>query len=261
MQAVHAAAPSRAIQIKPVSPGKQVPPDPSKASCSSCHLRALCLPCGLEPGDMARLDALMLARRKVGMGETLYDAGERFHFIHAVRRGTFKSSLVLADGREQISGFHMAGELMGLDGLAHGAHASSTVALEDAEICAIPYAQLRDLACGSAALQQVVHQLMSREIVREHGLMMLLGSMSAEERLAAFLLNMSQRLKSRGYSALEFHLRMSRAEIGSYLGMKLETVSRAFSAFQSQGLLDVDKRHIRINNLTGLAQALESSIH
>src|SRR5205085_9452834 len=102
-----------------------------------------------------------------------------------------------------------------------------------------------------------VGRLMSGEIVREHSLMVLLGSMNAEERLAAFLLTVSQRMKARGYSATEFHLRMTRAEIGSYLGMKLETVSRTFSAFQQQGLLEVDKKHVRIVDLAGLQQAFD----
>ncbi|MBX3658051.1 MAG: helix-turn-helix domain-containing protein [Ramlibacter sp.] len=230
-------------------------------NCSACHLRELCLPHGMPSEDLGRLDALGFARRRLPAGRQLYQAGDRFQYIYAVRSGTFKSSLALADGREQVSGFHMAGELMGLDGVAQGRHASSAVALEDAEVCAIPYATLMDLSSGSAALQHVVSRLMSREIVREHSLMMLLGSMNAEERLAAFLLNLSQRLKARGYSAHEFHLRMSRAEIGSYLGMKLETVSRTFSSFQQQRLLEVDKRHIRIVDLPGLTRALEVQAH
>jgi CRP/FNR family transcriptional regulator len=168
---------------------------------------------------------------------------------------------MLADGREQISGFYMAGELMGLDGVANGEHASSATALEDTEVCAIPYAHLTELAAGNAGMQHMLSRLMSREIVREHSLMVLLGSMNAEERLAAFLLNLSQRLNARGYSATEFHLRMSRAEIGSYLGMTLETVSRTFSTFQQQRLLEVDKRHIRVVDLEGLTRAFEIRLH
>ncbi len=229
--------------------------------CSNCHLKDLCLPCGLEEPDLERLDELRFGRRRVKAGEALYHAGERFQFVYAVRAGTFKSSLNLIDGREQVSGFHMAGELMGLDGVANGHHASGCSALEDAEVCAIPYAHLNDLARSSNEMQLVMSRLMSREIVREHSLMMLLGSMNAEERLAGFLLNLSQRLKARGYSPLEFHLRMSRAEIGSYLGMKLETVSRTFSAFQHQGLLEVDKRHIRILDLDGLTRIFQPQSH
>jgi CRP/FNR family transcriptional regulator, anaerobic regulatory protein len=230
---------------------------PTRALCSSCHLKDLCLPCGLHDVDLERLDALKFARRRVKEGQALYHEGDRFQFIYAVRSGTFKSTLNLRDGREQVTGFQMAGELLGLDGLAAGKHASSAVALEDAEICAIPYAHLSDLAATSTDLQHVISRLMSREIVREHSLMMLLGSMNAEERLAAFLLNISQRMKARGYSASEFHLRMSRAEIGSYLGMKLETVSRTFSAFAQQRLLEVDKKHVRITDLAGLQRAFD----
>jgi CRP/FNR family transcriptional regulator len=239
----------------------QPAPAPLTTQCSTCHLRDLCLPCGLDGPDMAQLDDLQFVRRKLAAGEVLHHAGDRFTHIHAVRTGTFKSTLMLRDGREQVSGFHMAGELMGLDALAQGKHASTAVALEDAEVCAIPYARLTELSAGHAQLQQVMNRLMSREIVREHSLMMLLGSMNAEERLAAFLLNISQRMKARGYSASEFHLRMSRAEIGSYLGMKLETVSRTFSAFQQQQLLRVDKRHIRITDLDGLTRTFETAVH
>ena len=228
--------------------------------CSSCHLKDICLPCGLTGNEVERLDGLQFARRKIKAGQTLYRQGDGFHYIYAVRSGTFKSSLMLPDGREQVTGFHMAGELMGLDGLAQGEHASSATAMEDAEICSIPYAQLAELSTDSTNLQMVVSRLMSREIVREHNLMVLLGSMNAEERLAAFLLNISQRMKARGYSQHEFHLRMTRAEIGSYLGMKLETVSRTFSAFQQQGLLEVDKRHIRILDLAGLTRAFEMRV-
>jgi CRP/FNR family transcriptional regulator len=240
--------------------GADAPPPPLATLatlCSTCHLKDLCLPCGLTGNDVERLDGLKFARRRVKEGQALYREGDRFQFIYAVRSGTFKSTLTLKDGREQVTGFQMAGELLGLDGLAAGKHASSAIALEDAEICAIPYAHLSELAATSSDLQHVISRLMSREIVREHNLMMLLGSMNAEERLAAFLLNISQRMKARGYSASEFHLRMSRAEIGSYLGMKLETVSRTFSGFAQQRLLEVDKKHVRIVDLQGLQQAFE----
>jgi CRP/FNR family transcriptional regulator len=234
---------------------------PLKTHCSNCSLRDICLPCGMKPSDVGGLDDLHFSRIKVKAGETLYHEGQTFRNIYAVRMGTFKSSMTLADGREQVTGFQMAGELMGLDGIADGAYASNSTAIEDTEVCTIPYDQISALAATSADLQQAVSRLMSREIVREHSLMMLLGSMNAEERLAAFLLNLSQRLKLRGYSACEFHLRMSRAEIGSYLGMKLETVSRTFSAFQQQGVLEVDKRHIRIIDAAALQRVFDTRVH
>ena len=254
----------------PVRPVQFVPAHKTRAAaavpplttqCTTCHLRDLCLPCGMSGVEMGELDSLNFGRRKIEAGQNLYLEGDRFTTIHAVRSGTFKTNLMLADGREQVAGFYMAGELLGLDGIASSRHASSAIALEDAEVCAIPYAHLTQVAIRSVSLQQAVTRLMSREIVREHSLMMLLGSMNAEERLAAFLLNLSQRLKARGYSASEFHLRMSRAEIGSYLGLKLETVSRTFSAFQQQRLLEVDKKHVRILDLDGLTRAFELRVH
>ncbi|MCC2635267.1 MAG: fnr [Ramlibacter sp.] len=228
--------------------------------CSGCHLKGLCLPCGLAGSDVDGLDGMMFARRRLQEGQALYHEGEEFRFLFAVRRGTFKSTVSASDGREQVTGFHMAGEFMGLDGVAAGSHASATIALEDAEVCAIPYPGLMRHSAGSTGLQQVIARLMSAEIVREHGLMMLLGSRNAEERLAGFLLNISQRMKARGYSATEFHLRMSRADIGSYLGMKFETVSRTFSAFQQQRLLVVDRKHVRITDPDGLARAFEERL-
>ena len=263
MNAAVLESPLRTIPITPVPVTARAPTSPVtpiRTTCSACHLKDLCLPCGLTGAEVQRLDNLMFARRRVAFGETLFHEGDRFHAVYAVRSGTFKSALTLADGREQVSGFHLAGELMGLDALATGKHASTAIALEDTEVCAIPYAHLSELAAHSPNLQMVMARMMSREIVREHNLMMLLGSMNAEERLAAFLLNLSQRMKARGYSPREFHLRMSRAEIGSYLGMKLETVSRTFSAFQAQRLLEVDKKHIRITDLEGLQRAFETRV-
>jgi CRP/FNR family transcriptional regulator, anaerobic regulatory protein len=258
-----AAVETRATRTTRIVPAAAAAPVVAMAQtqCSACHLRDLCLPYGMTGLDLDRLDGMKFTRRKVKAAQMLYREGDRFQYLYAVRSGTLKSSLMLSDGREQVSGFHIAGELVGLDGVAQGQHASATMALEDSEVCAISYAALSDLAVGTSGLQHVISRLMSREILREHSLMMLLGTMNAEERLAAFLLNLSQRYAARGYSEREFHLRMSRAEIGSYLGMKLETVSRTFSAFQSQGLLEVDKRHIRIVDLASLKRRFEVRVH
>ena len=260
---MHAATVEAPIRIVPRPATTYTTPSPVSTLstlCSTCHLKDLCLPCGLAGNEVERLDGLMFGRKRVKQGQPVYHEGDKFQFIYAVRSGTFKSSLTLRDGRQQVTGFHMAGELMGMDGLAQGKHASVAEALEDAEVCAIPYAHLTELASNNTSLQHIVGRLMSREIVREHSLMMLLGSMNAEERLAAFLLNLSQRMKARGYSASEFHLRMSRAEIGSYLVMKLETVSRTFSLFQHQGILEVDKKHVRIIDLDRLSYAVEARV-
>ena len=239
----------------PMIPIRSVPTAASTPAvkCSNCHLRELCVPAGLQAQDVQRLDGLTFGRRRVKAGDVLYHQGDKFHFVYAVRSGTFKTAITLADGGEQVTGFRMAGEFMGLDGLARGAHDNGAVALEDGEICAIPYSQLAELAPYSRELQMLLGRLMSREIVRDQSLLVLLASMSAEERVAAFVMNISQRMRARGYSEREFHLRMDRRDIGSYLGMKIETVSRTLSSFQQRRLLEVDKKHIRIHDLDGLA--------
>ena len=228
-----------------------------RAPCSTCHLRSHCIPRDLSPRQTQGLDRLPFTRRRVQAGATLYEPGHVFRRLYAVRSGTFKSCVTLEDGRQQITGFHLPGELLGLDGVATGRYASSATALEDSEICAIPYADPSTSSSAELELQGAIARLMSQEIVREHSLMLMLGSMNAEERLAAFLLSLSTRMKVRGFSPSEFHLRMSRAEIGSYLGLKLETVSRAFTSFVRQGLLHVDKKHVRIFDLQLLRSALD----
>jgi CRP/FNR family transcriptional regulator, anaerobic regulatory protein len=218
-----------------------------RTKCASCNLREVCLPCGLPTGEMQSLDEVVYTRKRVKRGESLYRAGEDFGSLYAVRSGFLKSSVVLEDGRDQVTGFHMAGEIVGMDGIGTDHHAADVTALEDTEVCVIPYARLEE-----AGLQRQLHRVMSRELVRDQGVMMLLGTMRAEERLAAFLLNLSQRFTARGYSPHEFHLRMKREEIGSYLGLSLETVSRLFSRFQADGLVAVQQKHIRILDVLGL---------
>jgi CRP/FNR family transcriptional regulator, anaerobic regulatory protein len=229
-----------------------------KVACSSCNLRELCLPVALSSPDLERLDTLVSNRRTVARGEALFRTGDTFDSLFAVRSGFFKTCLSSEDGRDQVTGFQMAGELLGLDGISHDKHACDAVALEDSQVCVIPYSELESLSRDFSALQRQFHKIMSREIVRDQGVMLLLGSMRAEERLAAFLLNLTQRLKARGFSSSSMILRMTREEIGSYLGLKLETVSRTFSKFQDDGLLEVKQRHIRILNPTGLAQLVNN---
>ena len=223
-----------------------------KTACSTCNLRELCLPVGMTRDELETLDELVYTRRRIKRGESLFRCGDAFQSLYAIRSGFFKSRVATADGRDQVSGFQMAGELLGIDGIGSDTHHCDAVALEDSEVCAIPYARLEELARSFPPLQHHFHKVMSREIVRDHGVMLLLGSMRAEERLAAFLLNLSQRFTARGFSASEFILRMTREEIGSYLGLKLETVSRAFSKFQDDGLVSVQQKHIRIADIAGL---------
>jgi CRP/FNR family transcriptional regulator, anaerobic regulatory protein len=227
-----------------------------KTACSNCSVRELCLPIGLSPEEMSKVDDLVFVRRPIKRGEHLFRLGEPFDSLYAARSGFFKTKLLLEDGREQVTGFHMAGELMGMDGIGTERHTCDAVALEDSEVCVIPFERLEGLSREMEALQRHFHKVMSREIVREHGVMLLLGSMRAEERLAAFLLNLSQRLSTRGYSPSEFILRMTREEIGSYLGLKLETVSRVFSKFQEEGSIAVQQKNIRILDPKGLRETI-----
>jgi CRP/FNR family transcriptional regulator len=224
--------------------------------CSSCGLRELCLPCGLTGRDVDRVDDLIYTRRRLKRGESLFRAGDKFSSFYAVRSGFFKTVQTLEDGRDQVTGFHMAGELMGMDGIGPDAHICNAVALEDSEVCVIPYSRLESLGRDMHAVRHQFHKVMSREIVREHGVMLLLGTMRAEERLATFLLNLSQRFTARGYSPSEFNLRMTREEIGSYLGLKLETVSRAFSKFQEDGFISVQQKHVQILDVGGLKRCM-----
>ncbi len=217
-----------------------------KVACSNCNLRELCMPVGLQPGELQRIDDIVATRRKVRRRETLFRNGEPFTSLYAIRTGVFKTRVTSEDGRDQVTGFQMAGEIIGLDGIVNNQHTCDAVALEDAEVCVMPFDRIEELSREVTALQRHVHQIMSREIVREHGVMLLLGSMRAEERLAAFLLNLVQRLHARGFSRFELVLRMTRYAIGSYLGLKLETVSRTLSKFMDDGIVDVQQRNLRI---------------
>ena len=208
-----------------------------KVACSNCNLRELCMPLGLSEEELQRLDDLVATRRKIARGDSLYRNGDKFSALYAIRTGFFKTTVAVEDGRDQVTGFQMAGEVIGLDGIVSEYHTCDAVALEDAEVCVMNFDRIEDLSREINALQRHVHKIMSREIVREHGVMLLLGSMRAEERLAAFLLNLVQRLHARGFSQSELVLRMTREEIGSYLGLKLETVSRTFSKFVEEGIV------------------------
>jgi CRP/FNR family transcriptional regulator len=234
-------------------------PQAIKVACSNCNLRELCMPMGLSDQDLNRLDDLVAARRRIKRGDTLFANGEKFNSLYAIRTGFFKTCLATEDGRDQVTGFHMAGEIIGLDGIVNDQHSCDAIALEDAEVCVMPFDRIEEISREVTALQHHVHKIMSREIVREHGVMLLLGSMRAEERLAAFLLNLVQRLNARGFSQTELVLRMTREEIGSYLGLKLETVSRTFSKFVEDGTLEVKQRHVRILDTESLQRLVNNT--
>lgn len=217
-----------------------------KTECAHCSLRELCLPAGLSPDEFRQVDDIMRQSRRLKKGEYLFHAGEKFLSLYAVRTGFFKTSVGTHDGRDQVTGFFMSGELMGMDGIYAAQHTCDAVALEDGEVCELPFGCLEELGKRLPQVHTHVLRLMSRELIRDQNVMLLLGNMRAEERLAAFLLNLSQRLHLRGFAANDFILRMSREEIGSYLGLKLETVSRTLSRFNQDGLIAVEHKHIRL---------------
>ncbi len=231
-----------------------------RVACSSCNLRELCMPLGLTQDELERVDSLVASRRRVKRGTSLFRNGDKFTSLYAIRTGFFKTCITSEDGRDQVTGFQMAGEVVGLDGIVNDRHTCDAIALEDADVCLMPFHRIEELSNEIQGLQRHVHKIMSREIVREHGVMLLLGSMRAEERLAAFLLNLVQRLHARGFSQSELVLRMTREEIGSYLGLKLETVSRTFSKFVEEGIVEVKQRHVRIVNADALKQLVNPQV-
>jgi CRP/FNR family transcriptional regulator len=228
-------------------------------TCSRCKLREACLSSGLEADEMIDLEEIVAAPMRVAKGEILYRSGGRFSGLYAIRLGSFKTVLLADDGYEQVAGYHMPGEILGTDGIGVGLHDSEAIALEDSEVCAISFDRLQKLAREQEAVQQNLHRALSREIVRERKIMMMLGTMSAEQRLAAFLIDLSERYRARGYSPSEFVLRMTREEIGSYLGLKLETVSRLFSRFQREALLQVQGRVVKLLDSITLKQLVSQS--
>ncbi len=229
-------------------------PQTIKVACSNCNLRELCMPVGLNEQQLQRIDEVVAVRRKIKRGSTLFRNGESFTSLYAIRTGFFKTCVATEDGRDQVTGFQMTGEIIGLDGIVSDRHSCDAIALEDAEVCVMPFDQVEELSREFTTLQHHIHKIMSREIVRDHSVMLLLGSMRAEERLAAFLLNLVQRLHARGFSQSELVLRMTREEIGSYLGMKLETVSRTFSKFVEEGIIEVKQRYVHIKDTEALRQ-------
>lgn len=227
--------------------------------CSTCSLGQLCLPVGMTQQDLEKMDTLVQDRVRVRKGETLYRLGDPLTAVYAIRFGTLKTHLTMEDGRSQITGFHLPGEVVGLDGLGEMQHASDATALEDTEVCVVRFGDLQTLSNVLPSLQHQFMRLMSKEISQDQVMLITLGSMRAEERLAAFLINLSERLSARGYSASEFVLRMSREEIGSYLGLKLETVSRLFSRFAEAGLIQIRQRHVKLVDMVGIKQIVNKS--
>lgn len=223
-------------------------------SCGDCRMKALCLPLALELDQIEQLDRIVQRGRPFQRDEHIYRAGAEFRSLFAVRSGAVKTFAGNDQGVEQVTGFYLPGEIFGMDGIAHTHHISSAVALETVSVCEIPFHRLEALSLTLPNLQRHFFQLMSREIINDQRLVALIGKNSAEERLATLLLSISTRNAQRHLSGVRFRLPMSRADIGNYLGLTVETVSRIFGRFQKQRLLKVDKKEIEILDLDGLQE-------
>ncbi len=206
---------------------------------------------------------MVTERVRLKKGDALYRQGDTLSAVYGIKFGSLKTEYALPDGREQITGFHLPGEMLGLDGIGNNQYQSNAIALEDSEACVVKFNEFETLARQIPSLQQQFHRILSKELTQDQRHLLSLGSLRAEERLASFLLNFSDRLAARGYSPSEYHLRMSREEIGSYLGIQLETVSRLFSRFSESGLIQIKQRHIKLIDMNGLLELTgkSSAIH
>ncbi|MEJ5904331.1 helix-turn-helix domain-containing protein [Pseudomonas kermanshahensis] len=225
---------------------------PLSTLCEECRVNGLCLPTGLPAQDHDCLGALIGPRLRIRKGAALFNANDPLTTLYAVRCGSFKTSLNNAEGQGVVINFWMPGEVMGLDAIATEHHVCDAVALEDSEVCPVPYRRLQALARDVPMLQQSLNRLMSREIVREHERVLMLCNLTAEERLASFLLGLSRRFYNRGYSAHGFMLRMSREDMASYLGLRLETVCRSVARLRAQGIVTMRGRLVEILDLPAL---------
>ena len=217
-----------------------------EAHCKDCGLAAMCLPLALHDKDMDTLDDIVKRGKPMRKGELLFRQGDTFNSVYALRSGTIKTFSVDDTGVELITGFHLAGELIGLSGMDNERQPLSAMALETTSVCEIPYERLDDLTASIPGLRRQVMRLMSREIREDQQMMLLLSKKTADERIATLLINLSARFRSRGYSANRFRLAMSRNDIGNYLGLAVETVSRVFTRFQQQGLVAAEGKQIEI---------------
>ena len=223
--------------------------NPHQAHCKDCSLATLCLPLSLDMQDLDALDNIVKRSRPMKKGDFLFRQGDTFASVYAVRSGSLKTFSVTDCGQEQITGFHLPSEFVGLSGMDTELYPVSAIALETTSICEIPFDRLDELSASLPQLRRQLMRIMSREIRDDQQMMMLLSKKTADERIATFLVNLSTRFRARGYSPQQFRLAMSRNEIGNYLGLAVETVSRVFTRFQQSGLLEAEGKEVNLINL------------
>lgn len=238
------------IPIEDRSPRRQ-----EQVPCADCAAREGCLPAALPASHWEQVRQALCVRQRVRKDQFLHRAGDSFTSLYAIRIGSFKSHVIGEDGRDQMTAIHMRGEIVGTEGIATGRHTNNVIALEDSEVCVIPFSSLTRLMAGTPAAQRWFHKVLGREITNTASMIALLGTGRAEERLAAFLISLSRRFAARGYSPREFNLAVTRQDIGSHLGLSTETVSRAFSRFQRDGLIRVHKQRVQLIDIVQLKKS------
>ncbi len=236
-------------------------PHDKRVSCNNCRLNAICLPLSLHIEDIDKLNEIIQRGKPMQKGEYLYRANDDFSSVFAIRSGAVKAVSLSDNGDEQVTGFYLPGEVVGLDGLADNHYTNSVVALETASVCEIPFSRLEELSLKVPNLQRHFFQLMSREITQDQQIITLLSKSSAEERIASLLLSISSRNSRRQLSANAFRLPMSRTDIGNYLGLTIETVSRIFTRLQKQGVISVDKKEVAIQEMDKLRALANGDSH
>lgn len=233
-------------------PGARELDDGLKVACKDCSLSHLCLPVGIGEADLALLDQIIKRRHTLKRGEQLFRPGDPFQFVYAVKSGSIKTYAPIRDDADQITGFHLPGEMLGFDAINTEVHQCGAVALETSSLCELPLNRLEEIGHALTSVQRQLLRILSTQILHNQTMQVLLCKKNAEERLAAFLLSLSNRHNCRGFSAQEYHLSMSRQDIASYLGLAEETVSRLFTRFQEQGLTKVVRKHVRLLDLPHL---------
>ncbi|MFI3246455.1 MAG: fumarate/nitrate reduction transcriptional regulator Fnr [Ferrimonas sp.] len=217
--------------------------------CQNCSMKSLCIPFTLSSNDLSKLDAIIERKKPIQKGELLFQSNEPLKSLFAIRSGSVKSYTITESGEEQITAFHLAGDVVGFDGINNMRHQSFAQALETSMVCEIPFETLDALSANSSNLRQQMMRLMSNEINCDQTMILLLSKKNAEQRLAAFLTNLAQRFGNRGFSSREYRLTMTRGDIGNYLGLTVETISRLLGRFQKSGLIDVKGKYINIKDM------------
>lgn len=226
----------------------------STIHCHDCSMAALCIPFTLNHNELDQLDNIIERKKPIQKSEQIFKSGDPLKSLYAIRSGTIKSYTITEQGDEQITGFHLAGDVIGFDGIHQQMHQSFAQALETAMICEIPFSTLDELSGSMPKLRQQIMRLMSNEIACDQEMILLLSKKNAEERLAAFISDLARRFSSRGFSAKEFRLAMTRGDIGNYLGLTVETISRLLGRFQKANLIEVKGKYITILNVEELNQ-------